>query len=169
MIIIKTIILISAFGISTLLGITFANKYKDRVNDLKSIRNILNIIGTKIKYTYEPLPQIFSEISKTFDGEIGQIFKISKEKMKDLSAGESWHYAIENSNTNMNKEDLKLLMNLEKLLGKTNVEGQESEIELMKKFIETQIQKAEEEQRKNEKLYKNLGIIAGLAIVIILI
>lgn len=47
--------------------------------------------------------------------------------------------------------------------------GQLSEINLTKKFIDTQIEKAEEEQKKNEKLYKSLGIIAGLAIAIILI
>ena len=47
--------------------------------------------------------------------------------------------------------------------------GQISEIELISKFIEGQIELAEEEQRKNTKLYKSLGIIAGLAIAIILI
>ena len=68
----------------------------------------------------------------------------------------------------MNKEDLESLRNLDKLLGKTNAEGQLSELELTEKFIESQIQKAEEERRKNEKLYRNLGITVGLAIVIIL-
>lgn len=47
--------------------------------------------------------------------------------------------------------------------------GQLSEISITEKFMYTQIEKAEEEQKKNEKLYKNLGIIAGLAIAIILI
>ena len=35
--------------------------------------------------------------------------------------------------------------------------------------IEKQIEKAEEERNKNEKLYKTLGTVIGLAIVIILI
>jgi len=47
--------------------------------------------------------------------------------------------------------------------------GQLSEIELMEKFIDKQIEIAEEAQKKNEKLYKSLGIITGIAIVIILI
>lgn len=53
--------------------------------------------------------------------------------------------------------------------GKTDVEGQISEIRLTSDFIETQIKKAEEECKKNEKLYQTLGTIAGLAIAIILI
>ena len=89
--------------------------------------------------------------------------------MAELSAGEAWKYSIQNSRTNMKEEDLKVLENLEKLLGKTNIEGQLSEIELMEKFIIGQSENAEEEQKKNEKMYKSLGIIAGLAIAIILI
>ncbi len=89
--------------------------------------------------------------------------------MKELSAGEAWSYALKSSSTSMDIEDINVLKTLEKLLGKTNVEGQLSEIELLKNSIDTQIQKAEEERYKNERLYKNLGIIVGLAIVIILI
>lgn len=53
--------------------------------------------------------------------------------------------------------------------GKTDVEGQLSEISLTSNFLETQIAKSEEECKKNEKLYRTLGTIVGLAIVIILV
>lgn len=36
--------------------------------------------------------------------------------------GEAWKYSLEKSNTNLNKEDINLLKNLENLLGKTNAE-----------------------------------------------
>lgn len=74
MLIIKWIILFSIFSISTTLGISFANKYKYRVEDLKTIKNALNILKTKMMYTYEPLPQIFLGISKEFNGNIRQNF-----------------------------------------------------------------------------------------------
>lgn len=169
MIFIKWTILFAIFFISTAIGISISDRYKNRVNDLKNIRNILNILETKIKFTYEPLPQIFEEISNEFTGEVSRIFQTAKEKMLELSAGEAWHFAIENSNTNMNEEDLNILNGLEKLLGKTDIDGQLSEINLIKEFIDVQIKKAEEEQIKNAKLYKNLGIMIGMIIVIILI
>ncbi len=169
MIFLKYVVLLLAFFVTTFLGLAIANTYRNRVRDLKDIRNILNIIKTKIEYTYEPLPQIFSEISKTPNQGIATIFKTAKEKMQELSAGEAWIFALENSSTNMKKEDLDILKKLENLLGKTNVEGQISEIELIKNFIDVQIKKAEIEQNKNEKLYRNLGVIGGIAIVIVLI
>lgn len=42
--------------------------------------------------------------------------------MKELTAGEAWRLAIRNSKTNLTESDLKVLENLEKLLGKTNAE-----------------------------------------------
>ena len=50
MLFIKSIILILIFALSGILGLAMANKFKDRVKDLKTMRNILNIIETKIKY-----------------------------------------------------------------------------------------------------------------------
>lgn len=74
MIIIKWLLLIFSFAVSIFLGLIIANKYKERVKDLKSIRSILNILDTKIKYTYEPLPQIFEDISKAYHGSVRTYF-----------------------------------------------------------------------------------------------
>lgn len=49
------------------------------------------------------------------------------------------------------------------------MEGQISEIELVSHFLDTQIEKAEKERTKNEKLYKTLGGIIGAVLFIILI
>ena len=74
MIFFKWLLLISSFAISVILGLLIANKYKGRVKDLKAIRSILNILDTKIKYTYQPLPQIFEDISKAYHGSIRRNF-----------------------------------------------------------------------------------------------
>ena len=55
------------------------------------------------------------------------------------------------------------------MLGKADVEGQISQIEITEKFLEKQIKEAYEEKQKNQKLYKKLGSTIGLALVILLI
>ena len=69
---------------------------------------------------------------------------------------------------NLKNEDIELIKSLGTLLGKTDIEGQMSEIEQFKTMLETQIKIAEEEKNKNSKMYKSLGTIIGLAIVIVL-
>lgn len=70
MIIIKWTMLIIVFFITCLIGMMLANRYKARVTQLKDIKSALSILKTKIEYTYEPLPDIFLEISHNFPNNI---------------------------------------------------------------------------------------------------
>ena len=89
--------------------------------------------------------------------------------MQEFSAGEAWEKAVHTSETNLNDEDIHVLLMLSKMLGQTDIEGQISQIEITESFLEKQITQAEQEKNKNEKLYRKLGTTIGLAIVIILI
>ena len=146
-----------------------SKKYSNRVKDLKEMRKALNFFEEKIKFTYEPIPDVFREISEKMNPNIGNVFKEASEKMNDKFAGEAWEESVSNSNTNFTKEDIEIINGLAKMLGKTDIDGQVSEIRLTEKFIDTQIKEAESEKLKNEKLYKTLGATVGLAIVIVLI
>ncbi len=146
-----------------------SKKYSNRVRDLKEIRKALNFFEEKIKFTYEPIPDVFEEISKKMSENIGEIFSNASKKMENTSAGEAWEEAVNNSNTSFTKEDIEILKGLAKMLGRTDIDGQVSEIRLTNKFIDVQIKDAENEKAKNEKLYKTLGATVGLAIVIVLI
>lgn len=169
MLIIKCIILSLILGISATIGVTIAQKYKKRELELKEIKTALNMFKSKIKYTYEPIPDTFMDVSKNFSCNISNIFRTASEKMKEESAGDAWNSAIDSTYTNMNTEDKNVLKSLSKMLGKTDLEGQLKEIELTDNFLNYQIEKAEIERQKNEKLYKTLGIVTGIGFVIILI
>ena len=156
MIIIKFISLIGILVLSSYIGIIVTTKYKNRVIELKEIKRALNIFETKIKYTYEPVPEIFKEISKNLKENIASIFANASKKMQSETATLAWMQALEEANTSMNNEDLEIIKGLGKLLGKTDIQGQVSQIELTDKFLDTQIEKAEKEYVKNEKLYKTL-------------
>lgn len=166
---IKYLTLIIILMSTTYIGILISKKYLNRVKDLKEMKNALNIFSTKIKFTYEPIPQIFREISKNVKPNIANIFEKSSEKMKNENAGEAWRETLEESNTSMTKEDIEVLKNLSNLLGKVDIEGQVNEVELVENFLDTQIELAEEEKKKYARMYKTLGITVGLAVVIILI
>ena len=169
MIFVKIVILILVFGSSFSIGKLIAGKYINRVKELKEMKSALNIFETKIKFTYESVPEIFEQIGNQMEGNIGSVFKESSKKMKDVSAGEAWIQSIEKTESNLNKEDKEILKKLGKLLGRIDADGQISEIELVSNFLDTQIDIAENERNKNEKMYKTLGGIIGLTLVIIFI
>lgn len=166
---IKIIIYSFIFLSCSLIGILTSRKYTNRVNELKEFKNALNLFKTKIRYTYEPIPEIFSEISENISPCVSTVFKQAAGKMDVLAAGEAWNLALKIDNLNINEEDRNALKNLSKLLGKTDLQGQLSQIEMTSDFLDEQILKAERERNKNEKMYRTLGMILGMAIVIILI
>ena len=164
----KIIIYSCIFLSCSAIGILISKKYEERVIQLKEFKNALNMFKTKIKFTYEPIPEIFKEISENTNKNIGNIFANAKERMNTTTANIAWKQAIDESITNLKDEDKQILKTLSKLLGQTDSEGQISQIEITEKFLDTQIKEATEDKQKNEKLYTRLGTIMGLAIVIIL-
>lgn len=166
--IIKLVMLFLIFISSSLIGKILSKKYSYRLEELEELKNALNIFKSKIKFTYEPIPEIFEEIYMNTNKNIGRIFKIAKDKMKQESSGTAWEKAVEETDNNLKNEDKVILKTLSKLLGQTDAEGQISQIEITQNFLEGQIKDAQEEKQKNEKLYYRLGTTIGLVIVIIL-
>jgi len=167
MIILKIIILILIFITSYLIGNKIAKQYSKRVEELEDMKNSLNILETKIRFSKEPLAVIFKDISNVSKNK--EIFEKANENMKTMLVGNSWRQAIESVNTNFKKKDIEILKTLGNMLGKTDSKGQVNQIEEIKELLNIQIKNANSEKQKNEKLYKTLGMTIGLAIVIILI
>lgn len=113
---IKCAILFFIFIISTIIGKYLSNKYVYRLSELEEIKNTLNVLKSKIKFTYEPIPEIFMEISKNASLNISKIFSNAKDKMKNNTASDSWRASIDEYDGYFTKEDKEILKTLSKLL-----------------------------------------------------
>ena len=165
---IKYILLFTIFGLSTAIGMAVSKTYENRVVELKEFKNMLNAIKTKIKFTYEPLAEIFKQLANKNDTNIERIFGQMANQITYYPTREVWENCIQDADISINQEDKDILKKLGKLLGQTDVEGQVSEIEVVESFLNIQIDKAEEEKKKNQKMYKTLGVTIGLIFVIVL-
>ena len=92
----KIIIYTFIFLTSSLIGMLLSKKYVNRVNELNEFKNALNIFKTKIRYTYDTIPDIFSEISKNVHPNVGYIFHIAAREMKLLAARRCLEFSTEN-------------------------------------------------------------------------
>lgn len=166
---IKTILLFTIFLLSTCIGILISKMYENRVKELKQFKNILNIMKTKIKFTYEPLAEIFNQISQEKSSKIEEIFENMTYKLAFENVKYSWMDSIQEADISITQEDKDILKELGKVLGQTDADSQVNEIEVTENFLNMQIEKAEEARKKNQKMYKTLGIILGLIFVIVLV
>lgn len=159
------------FCTSTFIGILISKKYSNRLNILKNLKNALNMFEVKINYSFETIPEIFNEIANKVGGHAGKMFSdtVKNIEQKNMIAGDAWEKSVESNSSSLKKDDIECLKTLGKLLGKTDVEGQVNQIELVCTFLENQINEADEEKHKNEKMYQKLGVIVGLMLIIVLI
>ena len=114
--ILKYCMLFLVFTISALIGKYISQKYRDRLEELEEIKNALNIFKSKIKFTNEPIPEIFREISKNTNYNISKLFKQATENMQDETASLAWEIAVDDFLGNLNKEDKQAINTLSKLL-----------------------------------------------------
>lgn len=167
MIFFKSTILIGIISICSYIGFYKAKTYDNRVIELKKFQNALSMMKSKIEFTYEPLKNIFEEISRIIYKDNENIFL--KTAKKDKAIYISWTESLDEVRNDLLLEDKEIIKMLGKLLGKTDVRGQVNEILLTENLIQKQIEKAEIEKEKNMKLCRSMGIILGLGICIILI
>ena len=166
----RYIFLLSILTSCTSVGFLLSKRYSDRVRELNYLLNLINILQNKIKFTKKPLPELLEEVSNiNTNGKISKIFLTTSKKLKTQKSEQAWSEAILEQRffLNLTDEDISLIEPLGNMLGKTDIEGQMSEINQFKSILETQIKKAQQERNKNEKMYKSLGTIFGLAIAII--
>ena len=78
--VLKYFMLLLIFIASSLIGKFISKKYAYRLKELEEIKNILNIFKSKIKFTYEPIPEIFEEINAKTENNIGKIFGQARKK-----------------------------------------------------------------------------------------
>lgn len=155
----------------TSIGFLMSKIFSDRLEDLKNLGLLINILQNKIKFTQLPLNEIFEQIgTMNIKSKIKNIFLECSKNLKQMNMEKSWNEAIENEMffLNLNNEDIDMLASLGSTLGKSDIEGQISELSEFKERLYSQIKEAEIQKSKNSKLYKSLGTIVGLVIVILL-
>lgn len=130
-------------------------------------------LENEIHFMGRPLGQALLQFSMNKTSEISRfskfVYEISKREEKGIDSAwqkgiaEFKHYWF------MEQEEWNLLSQIGEVLGKTDRTSQSSFIKMMREKFAVQEKKAEEDRARKEKLYKNLGILGGLAIVLVLI
>lgn len=168
----KLIISVIIIGCSSLIGIIHANTFIERTKLLASLISTLQMLETEIVYTATPLPEMLIKIAKKSRIEIARIFETTVnilDKKEGYLFAEAWKKAIEQETkeTVFNEGDKELLISLGNNLGISNSVDQVKHIHLTREEIKRSYELSIISQKKNTRLYRNLGFLLGITIVII--
>ncbi len=159
-------------GVSSyLIGVLWANTLKNRVEDIRGFENALKQLENEISFYSNILSEAFSKISENANQRISGILKDMSKNLKTKSSNIAWREAIKDNykNTYLDGEDINIILSLANLLGVSDVKGQVYNIKNIVIKLQNQEKKAESLRQKNESLFKNLSILLGATIIIILL
>lgn len=142
---------------STATGFAMSQKLYRRKSILNDFSSLLSNAATKIRYTSSPLCDIFAD---NFAG-----FEFSGDK----PFCDQWQDMLSRFCDVLCDDDIKLLKDFASQLGKTDTDGQLSNIEMYTQLLSKNISSADDSIIKKSKLYRVLGFSLGLAVSILVI
>lgn len=159
---------------SGIIGYILGNRYVQRLRDLKNLYISLQMLETEIMYSSNNLPRALKKVGKKSNITIQNFFLDTYDVLKDkkgLSVEEAWLNAIETNitKTSLNEEDKEILVDFGINLGNTDKENQIKNFQLAYLQLNKRQEHAETLRFKNERMYKKLGVLIGIAIVIVFI
>lgn len=155
------------------LGFIYGGRYSKRVNTLMNLHDSIRILQSEISIFSNPLSiALLNTVEKSKD-EIKYLFNIIRTSLMNNYTGDIYLSFLESEcylkELLLKKEDIDLFLSLGKIIGKTNRDHQDKQFDFLLNELENLIINAKEERKINERMYRQLGLLLGLGIIIILI
>ncbi len=170
----KVIGSIFIIGASTFIGYIIARDFSKRPAQLRELQILFLALENEISYLSNLIAEALTNISNKGKEPIASIFRdtalyLGLENRTNIA--DAWEKSVKKnySLTSLKNEDAEILIAFGKMLGTSDSDGQIRNIRLLIEQLKQQEQKAEITRAKNEGMYRKLGILGGLAVVIILI
>lgn len=174
MLILKIVSITLIFFTCTIIGYIYGKRFSTRLENLIFIEQCIKILETEIVYGSTPLPQALSNVYRKGNVKVSYIFEEIKDDLisNRRDSVYSSFLSVKDKMYNelyLNKEDVETLLSLGRILGTSDRMDQQKNFILIYNQIAALILEAKFERNKNERLYKNLGIITGIGIIILLV
>ena len=155
----------------SLIGRLSSNKLSKHVNYLNLMIEVLEFIKSDMSYNKSAILEITKKLSKDiYLDKLGLFDRLYKKLIKGKSMINAWKEALKDNDIKfiLNKSELAEIERIGYWLGNSDVEGQISNINLTLDFLKKNLIKAQEDKEKYYKIYNNLGVLSGIAVVILI-
>lgn len=165
------VLIISA---TTLTGFYLAFRLTERSKQLRELQMCLQLLETEIYYGSTPLTIAFKRLGQQEEGVIPALFERCAYYLEHLDGATTyvcWQRALADVENRLALKNVEKewLYHFGKVVGGSDREDQHKHLRLMLAQFGKAEKEAEAEQHKHEKMYKTLGVLSGVLIVILML
>lgn len=148
-------------------------KDKKRRLLLGNLQKLFVMLHSEIQFRNLTITEAFFQISRRIDPQLAAFLTEIGEEWKQKrgeSVGDIWKACVRRhfSESYLKKEDLAWLEEIGEGLGSFDRTEQVRHIELLLKYLEDELTACEGTVRESEKLYKTMGLLGGIFIIVLL-
>ncbi len=162
------------FIICCLLGFWVDEGQKKRISELEKLLYVFEILKAEIDYQLTPLSEASLHIGEREQNSVGAVFnKFAQllEEKESANLGEMWQTALESQKENLHlkPDDYMTLQAFSGACGYLDKALQKRNLEMMMEKIDHEKKHSQEQYERCSKLNKSLGVLVGMALVILLV
>lgn len=156
-----------------LLGLYKANRYVQRVKEIRMLKAALIQLETEVVHFSSFISEAMTAVGQSINGPWKTFFcKAAQdlEEKKEYTVGECWKNNLDYYRKDfcVAEPEYEILVRFSEKLGSSDRESQKKYFELAQQQLDIEEKKAEQLCSKYVQMYRSLGILCGLAIAIIL-
>ena len=151
------------------MGILHYVNLKMSQKQIEKLIQLVNWFKTEIRYTQAEIYDIVRDLLSNNNFKSLSFLNDVKDNMNNMPFPTAWKTAITDWNSSILKEDEELLSSMANILGASDSTGQISALDHIEKRFEASYEAAKNLCQTKGKMYKSLGILIGLAVLVIFI
>jgi stage III sporulation protein AB len=158
----------------TMIGFQQAARFAERPRQLRQLAHALQRLETEIGYGHTPLPEALERTALSSPEPLAGLFRKAATgiwETEGLTFRESWERAVKSQwpETSLRMNEQAVLIRLGSTLGISDKEDQMKHIRLTLVQLKADEDAARDDQGRYEKMWKSLGILIAVLIVILMV
>ncbi|MFF2482045.1 stage III sporulation protein SpoIIIAB [Paenibacillus sp. NPDC058071] len=158
----------------TMIGFQQAAKFAARPRQLRQISHALQRLETEIGYGNTPLPEALTRTAQVVPAPVAELFRQAAgeiSRTNELSFREAWENAMHAGfgATALREGEQAVLLRLGSSLGISDREDQMKHLRLALLQLKAEEDNAKEEQGRYETMWRSLGVLIAVLVVILMV
>lgn len=156
------------------IGLQMANELDLRIRELQALQQFVLLLEGEIRHLHRPLPEAFGSVGERTEPPFREFFLRTAEDLRSRngqSAQIIWKRNLKNcaDRLHLKEQDIKALGELGNMLGCLDVKQQLGALDYYQENLNRALADATEDAKSRRKLYRYLGILSGVAVVIFIL